>query len=116
MYNLDVSTSSRVLLANSNPCCMHLVVADHSVQCETKSHGVQATAVEKANAGTLEWCLGSSVFPLYIKQQAIFTLENLSLAGLPRHTKLRCDVTFTTFHCVLMKKSVMAHNFLSMYF
>ena len=39
MYNLDVLTSSRVPLANSNPCCMHLVVADYSVQCETKSHG-----------------------------------------------------------------------------
>ena len=72
MYILDVSTSSRVPLANSNPCCMHLVVANHSIQCETNSHGVQATAVEKANAGTLDWYLGSLVFPLYMKQQAMF--------------------------------------------
>ena len=42
---------------------LHLVVANHSVQSKTKSHRVQTTTVEKADAGTLDRCLGSSVFP-----------------------------------------------------
>ena len=54
MYVLGVSTSSRVPLANSNG--VHLVAADRSVQCQTKSDGVRTTAVEKADEGTLDRC------------------------------------------------------------
>ena len=46
------------------------VVADRSVQCQTKSDGVQTTTVEKVDAGTLDRCQGSLVFPLYTKQQS----------------------------------------------
>ena len=66
MYVLDVSTSSRAPLANSNG--LHLVTADRSVQCQAKFGGVRTTTVEKADAGTLDRCLGSTVFPLYTKQ------------------------------------------------
>ena len=32
------------------------MVANHSVQCQTNSHGVGITTIEKANAGILDWC------------------------------------------------------------
>ena len=35
----------------------------------TTVDGVQSTTVEKVDAGTLDQCQGSSVFPLYAKQQ-----------------------------------------------
>ena len=63
MYVLDVSTNSTAPLANSNG--LHLVTADRSVQCQTNE--VQTTTFEKADAGTLDRCLGSVVFPLYTK-------------------------------------------------
>ena len=81
---------------------MHFVVADYSVQCETKSHGVQATTVEKANAGTLEWCLGSSIlYPCTWSSRLCSSIREFTPAGLPRHP--RCDITYTTFHCILSK-------------
>ena len=45
------------------------MVADRSVQCQTKSDGVWTTTVEKADAGTLDQCQGSLVFPLHTKQR-----------------------------------------------
>ena len=67
MYVLDVSTSSRAPLTNSNG--LQLVAANCFVQCQTKSDGVWTTTVEKANAGALDRCVGSAVFPLDTKQQ-----------------------------------------------
>ena len=46
-----------------------LVVADCSDPCPRKSHGVQTNTVEKADAGTLDWCLGNWGYPLYGKWQ-----------------------------------------------
>ena len=60
MYILDVSTSSRALLANSNaaPSGSRPLCPDG----QTKSHRVRTTTVEKADAGTPDRCLGSVVF------------------------------------------------------
>ena len=67
MYVLDVSTSSRALLANSNG--LQLVTGNHSVQCQMKLDRVRTTTVENADAETLDRCLGIVVFPLDTMQQ-----------------------------------------------
>ena len=60
------------------------MAGERSVQCQTKLNGVGTPTVEKANAGTLDWCLDSVVFPLDTKQHPsecrlcshIITMEN----------------------------------------
>ena len=96
MYVLDISTGSRALLSNSNLSCTCPV---------SKLDGVRTTTVEKADAGTLCQCPGSSVFPLYMKQQlserSLCNNGEFTPAGVPR-----CDVTYTVFHCILMERSI----------
>ena len=41
------------------------------MQCQAKLGEVRTTTVEKADAGTLDRCLGSAVFPVYVKAAAI---------------------------------------------
>ena len=69
MYILDVLTSSTAPLADSK--LISPVPGGSRPLCpvSNKSDGVRATAVEKVDAGTLDRCQGSSVFPLYAKQQ-----------------------------------------------
>ena len=67
MYILDVLTSSTAPLADSNPP----VPGGSRPLCpvSNKLDGVRSTTVDKVNAGTVDQCQGSSVFPLHVKQQ-----------------------------------------------
>ena len=95
MYILDISTSSRAPLANNNG--LHLVAADHSVQCQAKSDGVRTTTVEKANAG-IHQCLGSAVFSLGTKQQ-------------PSECRL-CSHILASSSWLVSSKKFLTHHFL----
>ena len=66
-YILDVLTSSTVPLVDSNPP----VRGGSRPLCpvSNKLDGVQSTTVDKVDAGTLDRCQGSLVFPLHVKQQ-----------------------------------------------
>ena len=66
MYILDVLTSSTAPLSDSNP-----PVPGGSCPVSNKLDRVQSTTVEKVDAGTLDRCQGSSVFPLHVKAAAV---------------------------------------------
>ena len=108
MCVLDVSTSCRAPLANSNG--LHLVVANRSVQCQTKkSDTVRTTTVEKADAGTLDWCLDSAMSPLGTKQQSSEhrlrsnIIYNGEFASRPSEAPQAWRHVYC-IHCVLMGK------------
>ena len=94
------------------------LVSDRSVQCQTKLHGVRTATVEKANTGTLDRCQGSSIFPLYMKQQlsgrrlcSQWRIHSSRPPSRPlRHS--RRDVTYTAFHCILIEKVYLYHSLL----
>ena len=95
---------------------MYLVIADHSVQCQAKSDGVRSTTVEKVDAGTLDRCQGSSVFPLHVKQQPsepghvpIYNNGKFAPASLLRHP--RRDVTYIAFQLRLNGKGLLSQGF-----
>ena len=85
------------------------MVANHSVQCQTKSHRVGTTTIERP---ILEHWIGVQTawyFPctqtsshLNLGYVPVYSNGEFDPASLPRHP--RCDITYTAFYHVLMGK------------
>ena len=87
------------------------MVADRSGLCPRKSHGVRTNTVEKADAGTLDRCLGNWDFPctgsgscLKACYIPVYTNGKFTPADLLRYP--RRDITYSALHSILMERSI----------